>query len=582
MNASTSNTRNFCDEVEKLIDDFLEGEIAPKDKEIMESHLAGCAQCKKYLDNTSELILRLGTASGKYEYLNSQEKDSIWTKISERTDFTNVPDRLPDPAALSSRNSKNGFVYRFRYAFAALTVFFVVSVIYLSVKNLNLGDISITQQDVFGMPTYWKVTNLDGTPYISNEAMAKLDSIRDGQFIITNDSSRAELYIADIGRVIVEPNTKLMIIKGEDGKNRISVEYGTVDAQMKPVPDPISFVLPSAIAYDQGGSYKLTVDSTGDGLFYVKEGKVEVVSGDRQSVVPAGSLVMTKNGVGVGTPFSANSSSVFKKALYNFDFGSCDLSCVTTIVNEATSFDAVTLVNMLPKVDQDLKDKVYSKAIVIAPPPPKVPRADSLPGFNEADVKIWVDKIQEEVNRNLERSNENIERGMQNLQRSLENLKKLENIPFDTLKWSDDLEKNFKVKVLTPPGAYGYSYKKKGDSAVYYFDHESFDREMDEMNKEIEEAVKNNKNLHDEEMKKLNEVLKTDMQKLNEQLKNDDVQRNKELKRELEKAKKEMEKALKKSDTYYQYKVGDDGKVKVEVNVETPDVPDVPDIPDDK
>jgi len=99
---------------------------------------------------------------------------------------------------------------------------------------------------------------------------------------------------------------------------------------------------PSAVAMDMGGEYKLTIDSSGDGLVYVKSGKVEVQSNNREAIVPAGNLVMTKKDLGVGTPFNENSSPRFKNALMNLDFRNCGGACVNTLLKNAKVSDAIT------------------------------------------------------------------------------------------------------------------------------------------------------------------------------------------------------------------------------------------------
>jgi hypothetical protein len=586
MNTGKTNIRNFCDETEELIDDYLEGVISSKDKEIMESHLSTCEYCRKYLDETSKLKLQLGTLSGNYEYLSSAEKEDLWKEVESKVDFAGRAQESAASNALMQSSRKDSVFYRYRYLFSGMVAVLLVGVIYFAAKNLKFGGVSLTQQDVFGMPTYWKVSSIVGTPYISSEAMAKLDSIRDGQYIITNDSSRAELLIADVGKVIVEPNTKLMIVKGEDGKNRLSVVYGTIDADMKKVSEPVPVELPSAIATDQEGSFKLTVDNSGDGLFFVKTGRVEVSSGTKQSVVPAGALVMTKKNKGVGTPFSINSSSLFKKALFDFDFGNCDATCVSTIMNSATSADAVTLVNMIPRVNENMKAKVYDRAIAITPAPPNVPR-DSIPFIDEAEIEEWVEKIQVEVN-------ENIEKSMKNLEKSLEHLKVLETISIDTLKWADDMEKNFKIKVKTHPGDYNFEFMP--DSVRVFFDKEEFKQEMEELKRELAEDEKERKEelrAGTEELKReLEEAekerkleLKIDLKELNEdlkelqeELKDENIQRNEDLKRELERARKEIEKAMKEVNEKVKIEVNseDDGKIEVKVKTEEPDTPKPP------
>lgn len=586
MSTNKSTTRNFCDETERLIDDYLEGNISPKDKEIMESHINSCNDCRNYLETTSKLTLQLSSLSTNYEYLSSTEKDAFWKGVESKIDFDKRQAEELNKSFEDPAYRKYGLLYKYRYYASAVAALLVIGVIFFAVKNLKFDNQVLTKQDALGFPSYWKVSSLSGSPYISEEAMAKLDSIRDGEYIITNDSSRAELFITDIGKVLVEPNTKLMIVKGDNGRNKLSVIYGTIDADMKKVQDPVHVELPSAIAMDDGGSYKVTVDGSGDGLFYVKSGQVEVVSGNKQSVVPAGSLVMTKKDKGVGTPFSNLASSVFKKALYNFDFGNCDVSCVTTILNSANKNDAVSLVNMIPQVEEQYKDRVYAKVASFVPPPRPVHR-DSIPYIDEKEIEEWVNKIEADVQANLEKN-------MKHLEENLENLKQLEFMTFDTLKWADDLDKKYNVKVKVFDN--DFDFVEMPDSVMVYFDKEEFKQDMQELQKELDKDMKDlqqeldeDKEKRDEElrieMKELNKELNEELKQLQEELKDSEVQRNAELKQELEKAQREVERALKEANSNFKFemKTGEDGKVKVKVNTNDPgetEAPEPPETPD--
>ncbi|MBK6505691.1 MAG: zf-HC2 domain-containing protein [Ignavibacteria bacterium] len=572
MSTNKSTTRNFCDETERLIDDYLEGNISPKDKEIMDSHVDSCEDCKGYLEATSKLKLQLGSLSTNYEYLSSSEKDELWKGVESKVDFEKrqteeLNKNFEDPAY-----RKYGLLYKYRYYASAFAALIVVGMIFFAVKNFKFESPVLTKQDSYGLPSYWKVTSLSGTPFISEEAMAKLDSIRDGEYIITNDSSRAELFITDIGKVLVEPNTKLMIVKGKDGRNKLSVIYGTIDADMKKVQEPVHVELPSAIAMDDGGSYKVTVDGSGDGLFYVKSGQVEVVSGNKQSVVPAGSLVMTKKDKGVGTPFSNLSSSVFKKALYNFDFGNCDVSCVTTILNSANKNDAVSLVNMITQVEEQYKDRVYAKVASFVPPPHPVHR-DSIPFIDEKEIEDWVTKIEADVQANIEKN-------MKHLEENLENLKQLEFMTFDTLKWADDLNKKYNVKVKVYDN--DFEFVEMPDSVMVYFDKEEFKQEMEELNKELEEDMKERNADLKIEMKELNDELNEELKNLNEELKDAGIERNEELRKELDKARQEVERALKEVGEKVKVEVNtnEDGKVEVKVNTDAPEKTEAPEPPE--
>lgn len=579
MKTENSTTRNFCDETESLIDDFLEGSISQRDKELMEAHIDSCDNCRKYLDETSKLMLQLGSLAGNYEFLSAAERERAWKELESRTEFRNAPGPTAgisghaDPAY-----SKYEFIYRHKYLFGGIAAVLVLSVIYFAVQNLRIQTPVVTKEDVFGFPSYWKVSSLSGTPFISDEAMAKLDSIRDGQYIVTNDTSRAELMIADIGKVIIEPNTKLMIVKGQDGKNKLSVVYGTIDADMKQGPASVPVELPSATANDISGSYKLTVDNTGDGLFYVRSGKVEVTSGEKVSVVPAGSMVMTKRDKGVGTPFNAASSPVLKKALFDFDFGTCDNACISAIMSNATASDVVTLVNLIPKVEDDIRNQVYTRAVAFAPPPPGVPRTDSIPFLNEEQMENWINKINTEVQIQLDKNMKHLEANMKHLEQNLENLKELENMSLDTIVWMDNLDKNLKIKIKTFPGDFDFQYMP--DSVNVYFDKEEFKNEMEELQRELKEDKIERKEMLNQEMKEL----QREMKELQEDLKDQNLERNEELRIEMEKARQEVEKAIKEAQKSFRFETYEDGdgKVKVEVKTENPEPPEPPEKPEAK
>ena len=48
INGKIQNT-DLCAETEQLIDEYLEGMISLKDKEMMDQHLAVCSRCEDYL-----------------------------------------------------------------------------------------------------------------------------------------------------------------------------------------------------------------------------------------------------------------------------------------------------------------------------------------------------------------------------------------------------------------------------------------------------------------------------------------------------------------------------------------------------
>ncbi|MBV6478825.1 MAG: hypothetical protein HGGPFJEG_01582 [Ignavibacteria bacterium] len=426
-----------CSETELLIDEFLDGMIQLKDKELMDEHIKSCAFCSDYLKKNEYIIKELSHMSDDNLYMSNDEKSNYWNKIEKQIDFKRHIKSSQESAQNETENLDIGFIGRYKYILTGIAAALLIFTFYYIVKNIDTERLQSADQNFFGLPTYWKVSSIKGTPLIGDVPVSMNDSIKEGQFILTNDTSKAELFIASLGRVIIEPNTKVLFVKGSDGNNRIAVEYGTIEADMKSDKKEFFVELPSATASDTRGNFKLTVDTSGDGLLYVNSGNVEIKSNKRDAFIPAGNFVMTKKNIGVGTPFNENSSLLFKKALAEFDFGNCAEACVNTLIKTAKPSDAVSLVNIIPIVDVKYKYDFFDKAANFVSPPVNLPK-DSLEFFDNEKMKVWIDKIQEDVDKHIERS-------MKDIEKNLENLKEIEKLNFDTLQWLEkfnDFDKN--------------------------------------------------------------------------------------------------------------------------------------------
>ncbi len=560
----------ICEETELLIDEHIEGMISLKDKEAMDEHIANCKSCSDYLKETTALVKNLNSLPSQAVNLSVQQKNDLWKNVESKIDTEKYKKEMSLKTQVVADEGKtpNNFLYRYRYILSGIAALIVIGFIIFGVKNMKIESDRLSEQRAIGFGNYWKVSNLQGTSLISDVAMNKYDSIKEGQWILTNSDSRAELVVADLGKVIIEPNSKVIFVKSADGDKRILVEYGTINTVMNPNTKDFFVEMPSAVATDNGGSYMITIDSTGDGLVFVKSGKVEVASPNREAIVPAGNLVLTKKNLGVGTPFNENSSAKFKSALFNFDFGNCEGSCVKTLINNAKMSDAVTLVNLIPNVDKEYSDQVYTKLANFVPPPAGVP-VDSIPYIDEEEINRWVDKIQAEVQANVERS-------MKEVEKSIEQINNAEYLNEETFKGLEDFAKNWKFQIKTNPEG---TYVWEEDSLE--FDKEQFKKDMEEMKKDIKENSKLNK----EQLKEDMEELKEDLNEMKIELKENLDMNNEELKKELEKANEEIKKAMKEVE---KINIPDSvrHKIKVKVNSkdgfefnEVPKVDEVPEIP---
>ncbi|HJY64865.1 MAG TPA: zf-HC2 domain-containing protein, partial [Ignavibacteria bacterium] len=457
---------NNCEQIQLLIEDYLDGMISTGDKKRMEEHISSCNECKSYLEYTVMLIDNTQLMA-REDKISGDKKSAIWNKIEAKITAKSLQDgdsriynmsgledeyvpplsptplKSPKPELpaetgrggqqdrVSLSKGKIGTWSSFKYYVSGLAAVFALAfIIYLVTQFKQGSEMKIVSNGTVEIGTKWKVTNVKGSPMIDNVMMKYVDSISLGQYIITDDSSRAELVAASLGTVTIEPNSRVKFVKSTAGEHRIELVYGSIDANI--IAKPRSFFVDAGkvTAVDMGCSYKISMDEKGDGLLYVKSGRVSLeMAGGRESLVPEGKFCVLKKDFGPGTPFRGDTSPQLKKALMDFDFGECGSQCVNVILKNATKTDAVTLINIIPRVNDEYKTIVYNKVSTYCAAPKNLPK-DSIPKCDKIEkLNEWVDKVMEEVHMNIE----------QNMKALEDNMKH-----FDNEKWGREWEKNFK------------------------------------------------------------------------------------------------------------------------------------------
>jgi hypothetical protein len=407
---------NTCEEIQLLIEDWLDGMIAAENKKRMEDHVASCNECRSYLEYTVMLIDNTAKMAGD-DTVPKEKKDRIWNSISEK--ITSPAPGAEEPLIYNMSGLEDEYIpvtkkaeqqestwkwSSLKYYVSGLAAVFVLAfMIYVVSQYRQGGEINVITGNIVDIGAKWKVNTVKGSPMIDGLMMKSTDSIGMGQYITTDDTSRAELFVASLGTVIIEPNSKVKFVKSMEGEHRIELVYGTVDANILAKPRSFFVDAGKVSAVDLGCSYKISMDHAGDGLLYVKSGRVSLeTAGGRESLVPEGKFCVLKKDIGPGTPFRGDTSPQLKKALMDFDFGNCGSACVNVILKNAKKTDAVTLINIIPRVDEEYKTIVYTKVSDYYAPPKNLPK-DSIPKCIDVEkLNEWVDKVMEEVHRNIE------------------------------------------------------------------------------------------------------------------------------------------------------------------------------------
>jgi hypothetical protein len=228
-----------------------------------------------------------------------------------------------------------------------------------------------------GSKPSWLVRRLNGTPKIGSETISSNGQLAIGEWLETDESSRAQIAVGSIGNVDIDENTRVRLLAAQPTEHRLELTRGKMSARIWAPPRLFFVETPSAVAADLGCAYTLEVDDNGASVLHVTSGWVALELKDRESIVPAGAACETQPGIGPGTPYFVDSTQDFRDALKKVDFNTdvnSQSAALTAMLDQARQRDTLTLWHLLPRVNGDDRARVYDKLAAFAPPPAGVSR----------------------------------------------------------------------------------------------------------------------------------------------------------------------------------------------------------------
>lgn len=235
----------------------------------------------------------------------------------------------------------------------------------------------------------WAVERMAGAPRIDGRPLAAQGSLRVGQWLVTDDSSRALVSVGAIGRVDVRPGTRLRLLAARDTEHRLALAYGAIHASVDAPPRLFFVETPAGTAIDLGCEYTLLTDSLGRGLLHVTRGYVEFASGRTRSVVPLGAYAPTRPGSGPGIPYVEDAPAALRDALLAFEFDDGGAAAVRRALAAARAADGISLWHLLTRVPASERGAVYDRLAALVPPPAGVTRAAAVAADRAALARYW-------------------------------------------------------------------------------------------------------------------------------------------------------------------------------------------------
>ena len=242
----------------------------------------------------------------------------------------------------------------------------------------------------------WQVAVVDGQPTVARLPLSTTGTLRVGQWLVTDASSRARIEVGDIGYVDVAPNSRVRLVSARRSDNRIELQRGLVRALIVAPPRLFAVESPSATAIDLGCRYTLEVEEDGSGLLHVESGWVAFAYDGRESFVPEGASARTRPGFGPGTPYFDDADVRLREALARVDFDPVTspdrAAALGSVLEAARPRDGITLWHLLPRVRAEERARVYDRLAQLVPPDDTITREGVLRG-DRAMLEAWWEEL---------------------------------------------------------------------------------------------------------------------------------------------------------------------------------------------
>ncbi len=246
---------------------------------------------------------------------------------------------------------------------------------------------------VLGQPgREWRVVARTGQPIVSGRAIIESGMLAAGGVVETNADSRAEIRAGRVGRIEVQPRSRVRLVSTGGGRHRLALDRGRIAAKLWSPPFTFGFTTPAAEVFDVGCAFTMDVDDRGTSTVRVTSGWVQLETADRQQLIPEGAVAIAEAGKRIGTPFFDDASVAFKRALRAIDVDALSAAerrdVLATLLNEARRQDVYTLLRLNRDLTPPERGALYDRVAVLRPPPVGVTR-DGILANNGTMLEAW-------------------------------------------------------------------------------------------------------------------------------------------------------------------------------------------------
>jgi hypothetical protein len=402
------NKKMFSQHVNRKLSAYCHGELRDEEARGVALHLIGCTRCRREFEE-----IKFGVKLAE-QLPRVNAPASMWSEIERaRAESSHPATSNTKPSSL-----RHAFSFQPIAATCAALLLAIGAIWFFTHQSNNAPQVAGNEKqnqpekqpeivnsstppansgdkDVEINPamsrsdsTTWEVARLEGSPMVGANRIEGNGRLAVGEWLETDATSRAQLSVANIGHVDIEPNSRVRLVETNSSEHRLAMTRGLLHATISAPPRLFIVETPSAVAVDLGCAYTLEVDKAGRSILHVTAGWVALELKGRESVVPAGAVCVTKKGKGPGTPYFDDASEKFRAALSKLDFQNGGARALSVVLAEAREFDTLTLWHLLSRVRGAERGRVYDRMAELISPPAGVTR-EGVMRLDRGMLDLW-------------------------------------------------------------------------------------------------------------------------------------------------------------------------------------------------
>jgi len=396
---------------------YLHRELSQTDRERVERHLVKCSRCRYEVSRLRALLAALPALPVRHA------PDSLWQRIEAKLDqpresmasrsVNESPRPTPGPKHTSipvpnrfvpgggGPEHKNGHARSPLVSFApfvvkrpciprrkVLQIRWAAAVAFM----LVLATVVVRWALVRQQAPSWEVRRLQGSPRIGWFAFGERARLRVGDSLTTDRSSRAEIEVADIGAVKIDPGSKIRFTATGGAEHRLELERGALEARVTAPPRLFVVDTRAGRAVDLGCAYRLETDGDKATILHVTSGEVALEDHGRASLTPRGFSCESRRGSGLGTPTRDDAAAAFRQAVHRLDFEGGGDAAAEQVRVLARPRDGITLWHLLQRTSEEERGKLFGTLSGFTRPHRSITRAGIVRG-DSVMLETWKQAI---------------------------------------------------------------------------------------------------------------------------------------------------------------------------------------------